>query len=245
LREVVVRRLLPTTVLAAAVLVALPQEHGVAAGGHVRGMDVSSHQGAVNWKAAYAHGARFAYVKATEGTGYRNPYFTQQYEGSYKVGMIHGAYHFARPELASGKAQADYFVDHGGGWSADGRTLPPALDLEWNPYGGDACYGVGRSAMVSWIKAFAKEVYRRAHRHPVFYTSTSWWQLCTGGYPGFGKTDPLWVARWSSKVGPLPAGWKHWRIWQYNDDHGSLPGDQDRFSGGWNALKAFAKGYKR
>ena len=43
------------------------------------GMDVSSHQGAVNWSTAWANGARFAYVKATEGTTYQNPDFAQQY----------------------------------------------------------------------------------------------------------------------------------------------------------------------
>ena len=64
---------------------------------YVQGMDVSSYQGNVAWSTAYANGARFAYVKATEGTSYTNPYFAQQYNGSYNVGMIRGAYHFARP----------------------------------------------------------------------------------------------------------------------------------------------------
>jgi GH25 family lysozyme M1 (1,4-beta-N-acetylmuramidase) len=41
----------------------------------VKGMDVSGYQGNVNWPAAWNNGARFAYVKATEGTGYTNPYF--------------------------------------------------------------------------------------------------------------------------------------------------------------------------
>ncbi len=50
--------------------------------------------------------------------------------------MIRGAYHFATPDTTSGAAQANYFVDHGGGWSRDGKTLPGALDIEWNPYGG-------------------------------------------------------------------------------------------------------------
>src|SRR5689334_24124221 len=60
--------------------------------GKVPGMDVSSHQGDVDWKSSWNKGARFTYVKATEGTTYRNPKFTQQYGGSYDVGMIRGAY---------------------------------------------------------------------------------------------------------------------------------------------------------
>ncbi|GIM94689.1 hypothetical protein Ato02nite_064820 [Paractinoplanes toevensis] len=41
--------------------------------------------------------------------------------------MIRGAHHFALPNRSSGSAQADFFVGRGGGWSADGRTLPGAL----------------------------------------------------------------------------------------------------------------------
>ena len=95
-----------------------------AAAGHTLGMDVSGHQGSVDWAAAWNAGARFAYTKATEGTGYTNPYFAQQYNGAYHVGMIRGAYHFALPDRSTGTAQADYFIRHGGGWSTDGRTLP-------------------------------------------------------------------------------------------------------------------------
>lgn len=112
------------------------------------GVDVSSHQGNVAWSTLWSSGVRWAYVKATEGTYYTNPYFAQQYNGSYNVGMVRGAYHFATPDTTGGAAQANYFVDHGGGWSRDGRTLPGALDIEWNPYGA-ACYGKTQSAMVT------------------------------------------------------------------------------------------------
>src|SRR5687768_18354335 len=46
--------------------------------GKVPGMDVSSHQGHVDWKSSWDKGARFAYVKATEGTHYRNPKFRSE-----------------------------------------------------------------------------------------------------------------------------------------------------------------------
>ncbi|GAA3218983.1 hypothetical protein GCM10020256_23450 [Streptomyces thermocoprophilus] len=61
------------------------------------GVDVSSHQGNVAWSTLWGSGVKWAYVKATEGTYYTNPYFAQQYNGSYNVGMIRGAYHFATP----------------------------------------------------------------------------------------------------------------------------------------------------
>ena len=99
------------------------------------GLDVSSWQGNVDWVTVAANGARFAYVKATEGTSYVNPYFTQQYGGAYGVGLVRGAYHFGLPDRSTGAAQAQWFAAHGGAWSADGQTPPGASDIEYNPYG--------------------------------------------------------------------------------------------------------------
>ncbi|MFJ4678117.1 lysozyme [Kitasatospora sp. NPDC088783] len=205
-----------------------------------KGMDVSSYQGNVAWSTAYANGGRFAYVKATEGTSYTNPYFSQQYSGSYNVGMIRGAYHFALPNVSSGATQATYFVGHGGGWSKDGKTLPPALDIEYNPYGA-TCYGLSQAGMVSWIRDFSNTVHSKTGRYPTIYTTTDWWTTCTGNNSSFGATNPLWIARYASAVGTLPAGWSYQTIWQYSDS-GTLPGDQNYFNGAFDRIQALANG---
>ena len=210
------------------------------AAGSVYGVDVSGHQGNVDWQTAWNNGARFAYVKATEGTGYTNPYFAQQYNGSYNVGMIRGSYHFALPNESSGATQADYFVAHGGGWSGDGKTLPGALDIEWNPYGA-TCYGLSQSGMVGWIKSFSDEYHARTSRWPVIYTATSWWSQCTGNLGDFTSTNPLWVARYNTSAGTLPFAWGVYTIWQYADS-GTFPGDQDVFNGAYDRLQALANG---
>ncbi|NIH80265.1 lysozyme [Amycolatopsis viridis] len=220
------------------VLCAAPQASAEPA--PVPGMDVSGHQGEVNWPAAWAAGARFAYVKATEGTGYRNPYFAQQYNGSYQVGMIRGAYHFARPDISGGPAQADFFVAHGGAWSPDGRTLPPMLDIEYNPYG-PVCYGLSRDGMVEWIRSFSAQVHARTSRWPMLYTTTDWWKTCTGDSAAFGDTHPLFIARYASSPGALPSGWRYYTMWQYSDS-GALPGDQDTFNGSMDQLIKLAGG---
>lgn len=204
------------------------------------GMDVSGYQGNVNWATAWANGGKFAYIKATEGTSYTNPYFTQQYNGSYNVGMIRGSYHFALPNVSAGSTQADYFIAHGGGWSRDGKTLPGALDIEYNPYGA-TCYGLSASSMVSWIASFSNEYHARTTRYPTIYSSTNWWSQCTGNSGAFASTNPLWVARYSSSVGTLPAGWGFHTIWQWADA-GTLPGDQDRFNGALDRVQALANG---
>jgi GH25 family lysozyme M1 (1,4-beta-N-acetylmuramidase) len=204
------------------------------------GVDVSSHQGEVAWSSLWNSGVRWAYVKATEGTYYRNPWFAQQYNGSYGVGMIRGAYHFATPDTTGGAAQADFFVDHGGGWSRDGRTLPGALDIEWNPYG-SACYGKSPSAMVGWIRDFLNRYKYRTGRGAVIYTATSWWKQCTGNHGGFGASNPLWVARYHTTVGELPAGWAYHTMWQYTST-GPIVGDHNRFNGAYDRVQALALG---
>ena len=209
-----------------------------AASSEVLGLDVSSAQGDVNWSAVKADGAQFAYVKATEGSYYTNPDFTQQYDGSYDVGLIRGAYAFANPSYSSGTTQAEYFVAHGGGWSADGKTLPGVLDIEYNPYGAE-CYGLSQSSMVSWIRAFVNEYHAKTGRWAVIYSTTDWWTTCTGNNSGFGSEDPLWLARFASSPGTLPAGWGFYTIWQYADS-GTFPGDQDVFNGTSARLSALA-----
>ncbi|MFF0715412.1 lysozyme [Streptomyces bauhiniae] len=208
-----------------------------------KGHDVSSHQRSVDWYAARAKGARFAYVKATESTTYRNPYFTGQYDGARRAGLIRGAYHFALPNRSSGAAQAAYFVRHGGDWRADGVTLPPALDIEYNPYDKHhKCYGLSRTRMVRWIRSFSDEVRRETGRRPVIYTTTNWWTACTGDSRAFAADHALWIAsHGSSGPGRLPGGWRYWTFWQHGTK-GRLPGDQDLFGGSATRLRAFARG---
>ena len=203
----------------------------------VLGIDVSSHQGRVNWSGYARAGKRFAYVKATEGTYYKNPYFRSQYTGSSDAGLIRGAYHFANPRRSSGKAQATYFVRNGGGWTADGRTLPGVLDIEYNPYAGGTCYGLTKKQMVAWVASFLAEYKRRTSRDAVIYTTTDWWTRCTGNSTRFSATNPLWAARYGTRTpGTLPGGWRWATFWQYS----STPIDQNRFSSSYNRLVVLA-----
>ncbi|HEY5834579.1 lysozyme [Streptomyces sp.] len=202
------------------------------------GFDASHWQGTVNWAAAYSNGARFAYIKATEGTTYRDPNFSANYTNSYNAGYIRGAYHFATPNTSSGVAQADWFVAHGGGWSKDGKTLPPMLDIEYNPYGA-TCYGLSKAAMRSWLSAFINEVHAKTTRWATIYTTTDWWTTCTGNTSMFAATNPLFIARYASSPGTLPAGWPFHTFWQYADS-GVFPGDQDKFNGAYTRLQNLA-----
>ncbi|WP_367402314.1 GH25 family lysozyme [Kocuria marina] len=207
----------------------------------IQGMDVSGWQPAVNWSAEYAAGARFAYVKATEGTGYRSEAFDDQYTGSYEVGMFRGAYHFALPSQSSGAAQADFFINNGGGWSSDGKTLPGLLDIEYNPYAslGGTCYNMSQPQMTAWIKSFSDRYKQRTGRLPAIYTTADWWQTCTGNTAQF-NDHPLHLASYGVMAPQwYPNGWSRYDIWQYTDS-GPFSGDSNVYGGSWAQLQALA-----
>ncbi|KAK7451788.1 hypothetical protein VKT23_012467 [Stygiomarasmius scandens] len=205
-----------------------------------KGIDVSHFQGNVNWNTVFNNGIRFVFIKATEGTTFTDPNFSNNYAGATNAGLIRGAYHFAHPDASSGATQANFFLAHGGGWSADGITLPGVLDIEYNPSGAE-CYGLSASAMVSWIKDFSTTYHSKTGRFPIIYTTTDWWTTCTGNSAAFANDNPLWIARYASSIGTLPAGWSFATFWQYADS-GPNPGDQDVFNGDSAGLGRMAKG---
>ncbi|MDO4916980.1 MAG: GH25 family lysozyme [Rothia sp. (in: high G+C Gram-positive bacteria)] len=205
------------------------------------GMDVSAWQPVVDWDTEYANGARFVYIKATEGDSYASSAFSNQYVGATSSGLTRGAYHFALPtEYSSGAEQARYFVAHGGGWSADGRTLPGLLDIEYNPYSelGDMCYGFSQPEMRGWIESFVSEYKSLTGRVPAVYTTTDWWQTCTGNTSLFNYL-PLHLANYSSTPGYMPNGWSTYDIWQYSPE-GPFSGDSNVFNGTLSDLRSFA-----
>ncbi|KAF9238120.1 glycoside hydrolase family 25 protein [Melanogaster broomeanus] len=205
-----------------------------------QGIDVSDYQPDVDWTTVVNNGVSFAYIKATEGTSYISPSFSSQYTGATNAGLIRGGYHFAHPDESSGATQASYFLANGGGWSADGITLPGALDIESNPDGAE-CYGLTSSAMVSWIQSFSDAYEAATGRYPVIYTTTDWWTICTGNSAAFASNNPLWIASYSSTIGTLPAGWEYTSFWQYADS-GPNPGDQDLWNGDLAGLQSMALG---
>ncbi len=220
----------------------------------IQGMDVSSHQTSVNWQQQWNMGARFAYVKASEGNYYTSPTYSSQYQGARNVGMIRGAYHFAIPNWSSGADQARYFVQNGGGWTGDGYTLPPVLDFEFNPYEGrtingfyfgNTCYGMSPAQLTSWVRDFGNAMLSMTGRLPAIYTNTSWWRQCLGDPTGFGDY-PLWVAAYPSSptnnAGPVPSSWGDYSIWQYSST-GPLAGDSNVWNGSYAGLKSFASGH--
>src|SRR2546430_4836867 len=56
------------------------------------------------WCSSSSAGYRFAFVKATQGNYYTNPYFSRDYPAVEAAGMVRSAYHFADPSVKIGRA---------------------------------------------------------------------------------------------------------------------------------------------
>lgn len=213
--------------------------------GPLLGVDVSHWQGDVDWVRAYADGVRFAWFKATEGSYFEDDQSWANFDGAAAAGVVRAGYHFANPSYSGGAEQAAYFLDRGGDWTADGLTLPGALDFEWNPYDGDDCYDMSPDELAEWIHDFDDAYVLATGRHVAIYTSSTYWGHCVGD-SSFGEILPLWVAQWSGDAPTLPQGWSSYTAWQYGND-GSVDGistrvDVNRFEGSTRDLRDFALG---
>jgi GH25 family lysozyme M1 (1,4-beta-N-acetylmuramidase) len=202
------------------------QQQAVISGAH-QGIDVSNHQGTIDWTQVAAKGIQFALIKATEGDYFTDSFAIANIANAKAAGLSVLAYAFGIPNggspLPDGSpspyspspvVQADDMVNFLG---ADASTVPLLLDIEFNPNPNtNTCYGLSQAAMVTWISQFEAEIQKKTGRLPLIYTSPSWWQQCTGGSTGFSQT-PLWVPDYSTThTSPvLVAGWTNWAFWQY------------------------------
>jgi GH25 family lysozyme M1 (1,4-beta-N-acetylmuramidase) len=63
-------------------------------------IDVSNHQGVINWTQVAQTGKRGAFIKATQGTYFHDGYFPANWEAAAAQQMWRGAYHYATPGMA-------------------------------------------------------------------------------------------------------------------------------------------------
>ena len=96
----------------------------------IRGIDVSQHQGTIDWQLVAADDVEFAVIKATEGGDHVDKNFAANFAAARKARLAVGAYHFftfCRP----GAEQAANFLAT---VPRDQPVLPPVVDIE---YGGN------------------------------------------------------------------------------------------------------------
>lgn len=92
-----------------------------------RGIDVSKFQGNINWsKVVKDKTIKFVYIKATEGTSIRDPYYKTNIAKAKKAGLLVGSYH-----LYSSKTTAYQQMDNFKSMvNKKEQDLIPVLDIE-------------------------------------------------------------------------------------------------------------------
>jgi GH25 family lysozyme M1 (1,4-beta-N-acetylmuramidase) len=114
----------------------------------LEGIDVSHWNGTIDWAKVASSGRRFAFMKATEGTTFRDPTYAENRQGAVAAGLVVTAYHFARPDLNPGGAvaEANHFADVAGIGAGD---IIPVLDLERDG-------GLSPAALIDWAEDSGK-----------------------------------------------------------------------------------------
>lgn len=92
----------------------------------ISGIDISSHNGYINFSKVAADSITFVYIKASEGTDFRDRRFQANCDSAGHAGLKVGAYHFFRKN-GNGAAQARNFLDAVAGKMLD---LPLVIDVE-------------------------------------------------------------------------------------------------------------------
>lgn len=211
--------------LSVAAIPGIGTEVAKAAGEPVRGLDISAYQHAgtpINWALLARQGVRFIAVKVSEGTYYRNSYYSSDARAAAAAGLRVMPYAFANPRRGAGPATASYAV-RAVRASHVATGLPLVVDLENDPYKkASDCYGVRVPAMISWIAGFTARARTLTGKWPIIYTTAAWWRECTRSTGRF-RHDPLWLAAFGGTRPTVPSPWPHWTFWQYNNA-GFLPG---------------------
>lgn len=166
--------------------------------GETYGVDVSSHQGEIDWQRVAQDSITFAYIKATEGGDFVDGSFDENWRRAGNAGIERGAYHFftlCTPALE----QAKNFL---GVAPPIDEALAPAVDLE---LAGNCSERPLVDEVENQVDVFLKRVEKAWGREVVLYVGSDWEAL----YPTRARLDrPLWIRRFILRPS------EKWFIWQ-------------------------------
>ena len=196
----------------------------------VRGVDVSHHQGPIDWVDLAADGTSFAYIKATEGADWTDSAFAENWQAAGEVGLLRGAYHFFT-FCTPGTDQAAHMIatvpDEPG-------MLPPAVDLE---FAGNCSARPTVSDFLAELETFLDLVEDHYRMKPVIYTNAHF-------YSSYLEERPPDVTWWVLSPVWQPWGEPAWTFWQYFSGYrDGVDGRVDRnvFHGSEDELRALTE----
>jgi lysozyme len=130
----------------------------------VQGIDISHHQGLIDWDELVKEDIKFVFIKATEGGYYNDPRFKENWENTRRNNIPVGAYHFYRI-CKDGIEQAENFISS---VPNERSNLPPVIDLE---YGGNCQTDKPREIVLSEIQEFMMILENHYQKTPIIYVT--------------------------------------------------------------------------
>jgi lysozyme len=214
------------------------------------GLDVSHHNGVVDWKAVSKTGNKFAIIKTSEGRGFEDPRAVFNFSEAKKNKLLVGAYHFGRPDTDEGPTdaviEADFFIKQLKklDWQ-NGLDILPILDLE-------AGMKTDDEYNAAWCKSFCEEIKNKLGCNTIVYTARWYWD---GYLVNASKKTldsiceyPVWWADYTTNTQEDPdlRGWDSWEMWQWTG-FGSIDGvkgkvDRNWLPGGQQGLNKLTRG---
>ncbi|GLY55357.1 GH25 family lysozyme [Lentzea sp. NBRC 102530] len=138
----------------------------------VFGVDVSNHQPTFDFAAAKRNGFEFAFLKATEGSGFKDAYFARHLREARANGMLVAAYHYQRTNPV-----ADQVANIKSMVSTD---VPIIIDVEHG------------SAGVDITRALVDALRRAGYTVPLTYLPRWYWTSI--GSPSLAGLPALWAS---------------------------------------------------
>jgi lysozyme len=174
----------------------------------VHGLDVSHHQGEINWQeVAATNDFGFVFMKATEGHDFTDKKFAYNWEMARAQGFQVGAYHFFSMR-SSGQTQAAHFISV---VPLEEKALAPVIDLEIS-------LDHPPELVRQELRAFADALETHYGKQPILYvTYETYSQYVDGHFTEY----TLWIR----DVLFAPRLNREWQLWQYSN-RGRVPGIQ-------------------
>lgn len=166
----------------------------------VCGIDVSAHQGQINWKEVAKTKIAFVFVKATEGADHTDALYKDNIKGAREAGLTVGAFHFFRT-TSSVQDQFNNFITTVG---KDDLDLIPVIDIEENK-------NWSKEQLCDSLRGFVDLVDKHFGCKPIIYTGERFYINILG--PDFDDCM-LNVAKYSLNE---PRINRQWQLWQFTE----------------------------
>ena len=172
----------------------------------VRGIDVSSYQGEIDWKTLSDQNISFAFIKATEGSSFVDKDFAYNFEEAQKTSLAVGAYHFFSYDT-DGETQAENFINTVKPYNG---MLPPVIDLEF--YGDKEENPPEREYVDEQLKKMLEILENYYHQKPIIYATEKSYKLyLSNDYEDY----DIWIRNVLTK--PELSDNRKWTFWQYTN----------------------------